>query len=167
MTPPELLYIYIYAFETRTWELNPYKKGSTFLCSVVDQGVHRFFFYYRRTYYWNKTKQVCYKMIFISSLFIIWFLKVFNIVGKKKCGHLEKSCELKQLHFLRDYFPQLSQLVKNRNGSFFRDKIFCKKSPNILSTSLITRCRHFLGFDSKFVFLFASLVTCQLFSCNK
>ena len=43
----------------------------------------------------NKVKQVCYKIKFINSLFIIIydFLKIFNIVGnlKKKCGHHEKS----------------------------------------------------------------------------
>ena len=37
--------------------------------------------------------------IYKYSLFIIYydFLKIFNIVGnvKKKCGHHEKSCELK------------------------------------------------------------------------
>ena len=44
----------------------------------------------------NEGKQVCCKIIFIHSLFIIWF---FHIVGNsnKKCGHHEKSCELKQL----------------------------------------------------------------------
>ena len=48
----------------------------------------------------NKVKQVCNKIIFINSLFIIYydFSKVFNIVG-----HHEKSCKLKQLLFLRFY----------------------------------------------------------------
>ena len=39
----------------------------------------------------NKVKQVCYKIIFINSLFIIYynFLKIFNTVEnlKKRCGH--------------------------------------------------------------------------------
>ena len=43
----------------------------------------------------KQSKQVCYKIIFINSLFIIIydFLKIFNIVGnlRKKCGHHEKS----------------------------------------------------------------------------
>ena len=61
----------------------------------------------------NKVKQVCYKIIFVNSLFIIYydFFKIFNIVGnlKKKCGHCEKSCELMQLLFLRVYLSDLTE----------------------------------------------------------
>ena len=77
-----------------------------FLCTVVDQGVHQFLFISDE----HILKQSKIYLLFINSLFIIYydFLKIFNIVGnlKKKCGHREKSCELKQLLSLRVYLSE-------------------------------------------------------------
>ena len=99
------------------WEVNPYKKIATFasfFCVHSSIKVSITFFLFPTNILPNKVKQVCYKIIFINSLFIIYydFLKIFNIVRnlKKKCGHHEKSCELKQLLFLRVY---LSGFVKS------------------------------------------------------
>ena len=50
------------------------------LRTLVDQGVQPFF-YFQRTF--CQVKQVCYKMIFIYSLFIIYYdLKSYSILSK-------------------------------------------------------------------------------------
>ena len=95
-----------------TREVNPYKKCATFasfFCVHVTIKVSITFFLFPTNILSNKVKQVCYKIIFIYILFVIYydFLKIFNIVRKKKCGHHEKSCEFKQLLFLRVYLSGL------------------------------------------------------------
>ena len=104
----------IYIYHTR--EVNPYKKNGYFLqaffCVQSSIKVSITFFLFPTNILSNKVKQVCYKIIFINSLFIIYynFFKIFIIVGnlKKKCGHREKSCELKQLLFLRVYLSGIA-----------------------------------------------------------
>ena len=79
-------------------EVNPYKKVATFaslFCVHSSIKVSITFFVFTTNILLNKVKQVCYKIIFTHSIFMIYydFLKIFNIVGnlKKKCGHHEKS----------------------------------------------------------------------------
>ena len=93
-------------------EVNPYKIVATFckrfLSTLVDQGVHHFLFISDK----HIDKQSKISMLqnnVYNSLFIIYydFLRICNIVGncRKKCGHHEKSWELKQLLFLRVFLP--------------------------------------------------------------
>ena len=73
------------------------------MCTHVDQGVHHFLFISDEHIVKQSKKKVCYEIIFINSLFIIYydFLKIFNIVGKKKkCVDTMRKVGVKAATFL-------------------------------------------------------------------
>ena len=116
--------------ETR--EVNPYKKVATFcklfLSTVVDQGVHHFLFISDEHIVNQSKTSLLQNNIYKQSIYyILWFKKDIQYCRKKKCGHHEKSCELKQLLFLRVYLSEdvasLSPMKPLKSDQYFKGSL--------------------------------------------